>query len=295
MEYIVETQHLVKKYGTNTVINDVSIHVKPGDIYGLIGKNGAGKTTLMRLLLGLANKTSGTILLYEKNEKEAPRKKIGSLIEAPALYSGESAYENLKRLAILTSTTDQRINEILKLVKLDNLDKKKVKDFSLGMKQRLGIAMALVGEPDLLILDEPINGLDPSGIKEMRDLILSLNKQGVTFIISSHLLDELGKIATIYGIVSEGKIEELTAREIKRQCKQHIRIVVDKPEEAKQIIEKMDSKYKVNLNDNEVIVNNEIQDAAIINAKLVGAGISVFELNTVSIGLEDYFIARLGA
>lgn len=118
MEYIVETQHLVKKYGTNTVINDVSIHVKPGDIYGLIGKNGAGKTTLMRLLLGLANKTSGTILLYEKNEKEAPRKKIGSLIEAPALYSGESAYENLKRLAILTSTTDQRINEILKLVQM---------------------------------------------------------------------------------------------------------------------------------------------------------------------------------
>lgn len=294
MEFIVETQHLVKQYGQNKVINDVSIHVKPGEIYGLIGKNGAGKTTLMRLILGLANKTSGSIFLYGESAEKAERKKIGALIEEPALYKGETAFENLKRMSILTPVTDEKIKEILKLVKLDGVGKKKVRDFSLGMKQRLGIAMALVGEPDLLILDEPINGLDPAGIKEMRNLILDLHKKGVTFIISSHLLDELGKIATTYGIVNKGKIEEISAKEIKQQCKQHIRFVVDDANKAKNIIEKMDSKYKISVADNEIIIDNEIKDSAIINAKLVNSGISVFELQVVSVGLEDYFIARLG-
>ena len=295
MQYIVETEHLVKQYGLNKVIDDVSIHVKPGDIYGLIGRNGAGKTTLMRLILGLANKTSGKITLYEGKDLNASRKKIGAIIEEPALYKGETAYENLKRIAILAPTSDERIKEILHLVKLDNVGKKKVRDFSLGMKQRLGIAIALMGEPDLLILDEPINGLDPAGIKEMRNLILELHKKGVTFIISSHLLDELGKIATTYGIVNKGKIEEISARELKQQCKQHIRIVADDIEKAKAIIENMDSKYQVSVVDGELIVDNEIQDSAIINAKLVNSGVNVSELNVVTKGVEDYIIARIGA
>ena len=295
MQYIVETEHLVKQYGLNRVIDDVSIHVKPGDIYGLIGRNGAGKTTLMRLILGLANKTSGKITLYEGKDLNASRKKIGAIIEEPALYKGETAYENLKRIAILAPTSDERIKEILRLVKLDNVGKKKVRDFSLGMKQRLGIAIALMGEPDLLILDEPINGLDPAGIKEMRNLILELHKKGVTFIISSHLLDELGKIATTYGIVNKGKIEEISARELKQQCKQHIRIVADDIEKAKAIIENMDSKYQVSVVDGELIVDNEIQDSAIINAKLVNSGVNVSELNVVTKGVEDYIIARIGA
>ena len=294
MEYIVETKNLVKQYGQNKVIDDVTIHVKPGEIYGLIGRNGAGKTTLMRLSLGLANKTSGNIFLYGKEDVKASRKKIGSLIEEPALYKNETAFENLKRMSILTPTSDEKLKQILQLVKLDRVGNKKVKEFSLGMKQRLGIAMALVGEPDLLILDEPINGLDPAGIREMRNLILDLHKQGVTFIISSHLLDELGKIATTYGIVNKGKIEEISAKEIKQQCRQHIRIVVDDVEKAKSIIEKMNTKYKISVVNNEIIIDNEIQDSAIINTKLVLSGISVSELDVVSVGVEDYFIARLG-
>ena len=294
MEYIVETQNLVKQYGLHKVVDEVSIHVERGDIYGLIGKNGAGKTTLMRLILGLAEQTSGNIFLYGKGEKEAPRSKIGALVENPALYKNESAFENMKRLSILTPTSDEKIDELLTLVKLDSKDKKKVKDFSLGMKQRLGIAMALIGEPDLLILDEPINGLDPAGIKEMRDLILDLNKKGVTFIISSHLLDELGKIATTYGIINHGKLEEISSKELKQKCKKHIRIVVDNNQKAKKILQELNPKYKISIVNDEIVIDNEIQDSALINKTLINSGINVLELDVVSIGLEDYFITRLG-
>lgn len=294
MEYIVKTDNLVKIYGLHKVVDNVSIHVGRGEIYGLIGKNGAGKTTLMRLILGLAEKTSGNIYLYGKNENEAPRNKIGALVESPALYKNETAFENMKRVAILTPTSDEKLKALLSVVKLDDTGKKKVKDFSLGMKQRLGIAMALVGDPDLLILDEPINGLDPAGIKEMRDLILTLNEKGVTFIISSHLLDELGKIATTYGIINHGRIEEISAEELKQKCKKHIRIVVDDTKKAKQIIESMDKNYDVEIVHNEIIIDNEIEDSSKINAKLVTSGINVLEVDVVSMGLEDYFIARLG-
>ena len=294
MEYIVETNNLVKIYGLHKVVDNVSIHVGRGEIYGLIGKNGAGKTTLMRLILGLAEKTSGNIYLYGKNENEAPRNKIGALVESPALYKNETAFENMKRVAILTPTSDEKLKALLSVVKLDDTGKKKVKDFSLGMKQRLGIAMALVGDPDLLVLDEPINGLDPAGIKEMRDLILTLNEKGVTFIISSHLLDELGKIATTYGIINHGRIEEISAEELKQKCKKHIRIVVDDTKKAKQIIESMDKNYDVEIVHNEIIIDNEIEDSSKINAKLVTSGINVLEVDVVSMGLEDYFIARLG-
>ena len=294
MEYIVETDKLVKIYGLHKVVDNVSIHVGRGEIYGLIGKNGAGKTTLMRLILGLAEKTSGNIYLYGKNENEAPRNKIGALVESPALYKNETAFENMKRVAILTPTSDEKLKALLSVVKLDDTGKKKVKDFSLGMKQRLGIAMALVGDPDLLVLDEPINGLDPAGIKEMRDLILTLNEKGVTFIISSHLLDELGKIATTYGIINHGRIEEISAEELKQKCKKHIRIVVDDTKKAKQIIESMDKNYDVEIVHNEIIIDNEIEDSSKINAKLVTSGINVLEVDVVSMGLEDYFIARLG-
>ena len=294
MEYIVETDNLVKIYGLHKVVDNVSIHVGRGEIYGLIGKNGAGKTTLMRLILGLAGKTSGNIYLYGKDENEAPRSKIGALVESPALYKNETAFENMKRVAILTPTSDEKLKALLSVVKLDDTGKKKVKDFSLGMKQRLGIAMALIGDPDLLVLDEPINGLDPAGIKEMRDLILTLNEKGVTFIISSHLLDELGKIATTYGIINHGRIEEISAEELKQKCKKHIRIVVDDTKKAKQIIESMDKKYEVEIVHNEIIIDNEIEDSSKINAKLVTSGINVLEVDVISMGLEDYFIARLG-
>ncbi len=220
MKYVIQTKSLTKKYGTKIAVDKISLNVRKGDIYGLIGKNGAGKTTLMKLLLGLIYEDDGQINLFNSTSLEKERVKIGSLIEAPAFYKNETAFENLKRFSLLSPTSNEEIHNLLKLVGLDNTGKKKVGAFSLGMKQRLGIALALLGKPELLILDEPINGLDPSGIKEIRDIILDLNSKGVTFLISSHLLDELGKIATNYGIVSNGKlVEEITSVELNQKCR----------------------------------------------------------------------------
>lgn len=196
MENILETRSLTKKYGDRIAVNGMSLHVRRGDIYGLIGKNGAGKTSLMKLLLGLTTPDSGEMVLLGERNADRARRKIGSLIEAPALYKNETAFENMKRFAILSPTSDADIRNLLNLVGLGNTGAKKAGAFSLGMRQRLGIAIALLGNPEVLILDEPINGLDPAGIKEIRDLIIELNRRGVTFLISSHLLDELGKIAT---------------------------------------------------------------------------------------------------
>ena len=175
MALVIETKKLTKKFPNKIAVNQVDIHVEQGDIYGLIGKNGAGKTTSMRMILGTLFPTSGEILLFGNSNLSLERRKIGSLIEAPGLYKNCSAYENMKRFSILYGGTDQDIKEILEFVGLGNVGKKKAGHFSLGMKQRLGIALALLGNPELLILDEPINGLDPAGIKEIRDLIIKLN------------------------------------------------------------------------------------------------------------------------
>lgn len=213
---IIETKGLTKKYKDKAAVNDVSILIEKGDIYGLIGKNGAGKTTLMRLILGLTQGDEGLVKLFESDDLSTSRYKIGSLIEEPGLYYGKTALENMRTFSLLyDDVTDEEIKDILKLVELDNTGNKKVKGFSLGMKQRLGIAIALMGHPKVLILDEPINGLDPLGIKQIRDMILKLNKSGVTIMISSHFLGELGKVVTKYGIMVEGKIvEEALATEL---------------------------------------------------------------------------------
>lgn len=229
MALVIETKKLTKKFPNKIAVNQVDIHVEQGDIYGLIGKNGAGKTTTMRMILGTLFPTDGEILLFGNSNLAAERKRIGSLIEAPGLYRNCSAYENMKRFSILYGGTDQEIKEILDFVGLGNVGKKKAGHFSLGMKQRLGIALALLGNPELLVLDEPINGLDPAGIKEIRDLITKLNKEkGVTFLISSHLLDELGKIATRYGIINNGElVDEISAEELQERCKTCLIIEVD--------------------------------------------------------------------
>ena len=220
MEYIVETQNIVKQYKTKLAVDNVSIHVKRGDIYGLIGKNGAGKTSLMKLILGLTRPTNGNILLFGNSNLNVGRKKIGSLIEAPGLYKNCTAYENMLRFSILYGADKKEITPLLQKVGLENTGNKKAGEFSLGMRQRLGIAIALLAHPEVLVLDEPINGLDPAGIKEIRDMIISLNNEGVTFIISSHLLDELAKVVTTYGIIADGKLaEEISAEELKRRCR----------------------------------------------------------------------------
>lgn len=295
MEYIIETKDLVKKYGPKAAVDKMSVHVKKGDIYGLIGKNGAGKTTLMKLILGLTNANSGEIKLFGSTALNRSRKRIGSLIEAPAIYKNETAYENMKRFAILTGAKDDEIKSLLELVGLGKTGKKKAGHFSLGMRQRLGLAMALLGNPEVLVLDEPINGLDPAGIKEIRDIILELNKKGVTFIISSHLLDELGKIATNYGIVNNGiLVEEITATDLREKCKTSLEIITNDNEAAKDLLLSKDPAIELVVEDEAVVVTSHVEDTSAINETLVKGGIKVYQLKTRNVGFEDFFIERLG-
>jgi len=295
MEYVIETSGLVKRYGAKYAVDKVSIHVAKGDIYGLIGKNGAGKTTLMKLLLGLTFANRGDIKLFGSDLLNKERSKIGALIEAPGLYTGDTAYGNLKRFGILTDSTEEEILDILKLVGLDNTGKKKVKAFSLGMKQRLGIGIALLGSPELLILDEPVNGLDPQGIKEVRDTLLELNKNGVTILISSHLLDELGKIATKFGIMCDGKlVEEISAEEIEGMGKISLEIKTDSPEAAAELIKTAYPDASVKREGDCVFVKSDSVSPAEVNAMLARADIMVSELKQETVALEDFFIKRMG-
>ena len=295
MEYIIETRALTKRYGNKSAVDDMSIHIKRGDIYGLIGKNGAGKTTLMKLLLGLTFADRGEIRLFGGSDLDGARRKIGSLIEAPALYRNENAFENMKRFSILAPTPDEEIHKLLAFVGLENTGRKRVREFSLGMRQRLGIAVALLGNPEILVLDEPINGLDPSGIKDIRDMILELNKKGVTFVISSHLLDELGKVATNYGIVSNGVlIEEITAGEIDRKCKTSVKAVTNNGEEAARALRQWRNDLRLENDEKSVFISSEIEDTSEIASVLVNAGMRVYELRNESVGLEDFFIERMG-
>ena len=296
MNYIIETNELYKHYGDKIAVNKMSVHIKKGDIYGLIGKNGAGKTSLMKLLLGLTVRNSGQIRLFDNDNLNEGRQKIGSLIEAPALYKNETALENMKRFSILSGLNrNQEIDHILKLVGLGNTGKKKCGSFSLGMRQRLGIAIALLGNPEILILDEPINGLDPAGIKEIRDIIVQLNKQGVTFLISSHLLDELGKIATNYGIVNNGElVEEITAQELQRKCRSSLIIATDDAKKAEMILKKADPSIQIESVDQWVMISSTVTDSSELNRILVHSGVRVYEMKNESIGFEDFFIERIG-
>ena len=295
MEYVIETRSLTKRFPNKTAVNKADMHVEKGAIYGLIGKNGAGKTTAMKMLLGIIAPTEGEITLFGSKDLAAERRRIGSLIEAPGIYKNCTAYENMKRFSYLAGGTDEEINELLNFVGLGTVGSKKAGAFSLGMKQRLGIAIALLGDPELLILDEPINGLDPAGIKEIRDLILKLNKEkGVTFMISSHLLDELGKIATAYGIINDGKlVEEISAEELTSRCHDGLKIVVDDLEKAAALLTKKGfSDLKVKRTS--LLLRDGIERAAEINTLLVSNGLSVSELSVHSNGFEEYFIKRLG-
>lgn len=294
MDYIVETNALTKKYGSRAVVNGISIHVKRGDIYGLIGKNGAGKTSLMKLLLGLTLPDSGSISFFGGLNLNDARAKTGSLIEAPALYKNETAYENLKRLSLLSGSCEEEISRLLELTGLSDTGKKKVKAFSLGMRQRLGIALALSGHPQLLILDEPVNGLDPAGIKEIRDLILELNRQGVTFIIASHLLDELGKVATHYGIIANGiLVEELPAASLAERCRTTVNITVQDAPKAASLLTSLHRDMKLEYADNVLRILSSVQDTSVIVEELVQNGVRVYELKREGKGLEDFFIERL--
>lgn len=293
METMVQTYGLTKQYGRKIVLNNVSIRIQKGDIYGLIGKNGAGKTTLMKLLLGLTSPKAGQMQLFGGENVSTARRKIGALLEAPALYNNETGFENMKRFAILTNSTDDEIRYLLDLVGLGNTGKKKAGQFSLGMRQRLAIAIALLGNPELLILDEPINGLDPAGIKEIRDVILELNQKGVTFLISSHLLDELGKIATRYGILSNGcLVEEISKEELEDRCRSFLVIRTDNGEAAAKLLQEYRSDLAFNRVQDELHILTYAESWE-LNQTLVQGGVKVHEMYVKSLDLENFFIERM--
>lgn len=300
-EYILKTNGLTKKYHNDFALKDVNITIKKGEIYGLIGQNGAGKSTLLRLITGLAFPTSGTITIFDYNSTEKIRdaqKRIGAIIEHPALFLNMTAYENLEVHRLQKGIPGKAcINNSLELVGLENTGKKKVKNFSLGMKQRLGLAIALLSDPELLILDEPTNGLDPMGIVEMRELIHKLNREkGLTVLISSHILTELYKTATCFGIIHKGQLlEELTTKELDEKCRQHLRIKVDQPQLAVTVIEE-----KLQTNDFEVMPDGTIKlysyldDVRTVSRTLTNNGLILEHLSQNGDSLESYFTKRIG-
>lgn len=300
-EVILKTHNISKKYGNQFAVNNVNMTIKKGDIYGFIGQNGAGKTTLIRLITGLAHKTSGELELFNlssEGDLNKARTMVGSLIETPAFYGNMTARENLEVSRLVRNIAGKEcIDEVLELVGLKDTGKKKVKNFSLGMRQRLGIANALLGNPRLLILDEPINGLDPMGIVEIRELLKKINKdKEVTILISSHILGELSELATSYGIIRDGKlIEEISAKELKEKCRQYISLKVDYADRAVTILEN-----ELNISNYEVIENNNIKiysnldDIGNINSTLSKKGIIVEGITLKGENLEEYFMNIVG-
>lgn len=298
-EYLLETKNITKQYGSFKAVDDVSVHIEKGAIYGFIGRNGAGKTTFLKMISGLASKNSGSIELFGKkiNSLSDIHGRIGCLIEEPGLYQNMSAYENIKIKCMLFGLDKSSyIEDLLKTVGLDKTGHKKVKKFSLGMKQRLGIALALIGEPDLLVLDEPINGLDPQGIAEIRDTILKLrDERNMTVLISSHILEELSKIATDYGIIHHGSlIKELTKEELLSKCNERIEIVLDNPLEALPVLDKMGfNNYKV-VDSTHIQVYERLSESYMINRELVMSNINVKEIFVITEELEEYFLNLTG-
>lgn len=299
MDYVVSTKGLTKVYGKHTAVDNVSLHIKRGEIYGFIGRNGAGKTTFMKMVTGLSTPTSGEIGLFgstgEAVKKQTER--VGNLIEEPGLYPQLTGYQNLKCKCLALGIHKQGyIEELLAKVGLETAGKKKVKKYSLGMRQRLGIAMALVGGPDLLILDEPINGLDPQGIAEVRDILLKLrDEQNMTIMISSHILEELYKIADTFGIINKGKlIQELSKEELTAKCSDFIELKCDDTSKACPVIENMGIKnYKVIGNDT-IHIYEQLDNLGTLNKALANADVMVSLLNIVQEKLENYFLELVG-
>lgn len=294
-EKILETRHLSKKYKNFIALEEVNIQINRGDIYGLIGRNGAGKTTLMKMITTLTNKTSGEFELFghKDNNLTETKRRIGCLIENPAFFPNLSAYSNLKYYAIQKGITDEKqINEALKLVEFEESKNKKFKNFSLGMKQRLGIAFAILDNPDFIILDEPINGLDPIGISDLRETFKKLNEEkNITILISSHILSELYMLATRFCILEKGKVKkELTKEELDNECSRCIVIKTDDVEKVAVVLEKQlkTKNYKV-INKEEVRLYDYLEQSQKVNKIFVQNDINIKQIQETGISLEDYF------
>lgn len=299
---VLQTRNITKRYGNTAAVDNVSMAIRKGDIYGLIGRNGAGKTTLMRMITSLTFPNSGELELFgqttERSLSEA-RRRMGSVVETPALYPSLTAAQNLEYYRILRGIPDKGIvQKTLENVNLADTGNKKFRNFSLGMKQRLGLALALLGSPDFIILDEPVNGLDPMGIVEMREMIKRLNtEQSITFMISSHILSELSLIATHYGIINDGRlIKELTDEELREECQRCLSIKVDDTAKAAAILETAlkTTKYKV-VGSDELRLYDCFDNPAEVTFQLSAGGVRVSSLSEVGDNLEDYFVSLVGA
>ncbi len=302
MDYVLKTNALNKSYGHFRhfkALNGLTMNVPKGSIYGFVGKNGAGKTTLIRLICGLSQPSSGNYTLYgrENTEQEIvkSRKRMGAVVETPSFYLDMTAEENLKQqYCILGLPSFDGINDILKLVGLDNTGKKKAKNFSLGMRQRLGIAIALAGSPDFLVLDEPVNGLDPLGIIEMRELILKLNReQQITVLISSHILDELSKLATHYGFIDNGQIiKEMSTAELEAACRKCVRMEVSDTKALAHVLDEMNIEYKI-LSDTQADVFAKIKISQLTSA-LEKVNCELISIQERDESLESYYVSLVG-
>ena len=298
-KYLLSTQGLTKQYGRQKAVDHIDIHIKKGAIYGFIGRNGAGKTTTLKMISGLARPTDGEIIMfgYRGGGLKNIRSRVSCLIEAPGVYGNLSAYDNLKIKCKLFGIQEKSyIPEILEMVGLNHVGKKKVKHYSLGMKQRLGIGLTLVGDPDLLLLDEPINGLDPQGIVEVRDTILRLNEErNMTILVSSHILEELSKIATHYGIIHNGSLlQEMTKEELMKRCSERIEICLDEPKRAVPVLDEMGfTNYQI-VDKEGIHIFERLEESAGLNMELAKAGILVREIRITSEELEDYFLNLTG-
>lgn len=295
-EYILRTKNLTKKYKHNYALENVNLNIKQGEIYGFIGQNGAGKSTLLRLITGLAFPTEGTIEWFGNDDPKGltnAQKRMGALIESPALFPNMSAFENLEIQRIQRGIPGREsIDNILQLIGLMDTKNKKVKNFSMGMKQRLGIGIALLSDPEFLILDEPINGLDPTGIVELRELIKNINhEKGITVLISSHILSELHLLATSFGIIHKGKLmEELTAKELDEKCRQYLQIKVDRPAIASTVLEQelATSDFEI-MQDGTIKLYDYLDDIRTVSLALTQKGLIMEHLSQNGDSLESYF------
>ncbi len=299
MKEILTTNALCKQYGQSQALRKVSMHIPKGAIYGFVGRNGAGKTTLIRLLCGLQLPTSGDFTLYGKKSTEKDfariRRRIGAVVESPSIYLDMSAVENLKQqYRILGLPSDEGLHELLQLVGLGDVGNKKSRDFSLGMRQRLGIAIALAGNPDFLILDEPVNGLDPQGIIDMRELILKLNREHqITVLISSHILDELSKLATHYGFIDKGcMVKEMSADELHAACRKCVRTEVSDTKPLTRILDAWGVDYSI-LSLTQADIYGEVNVSRLALA-LHRENCEILTMNKRDENLESYFVSLVG-
>ena len=297
---LITTSGLCKIYGGKMVIDHVDMHIPESSIYGFVGENGSGKTTIMRLLTGLAEPSAGSFTLFGVNNKDRKiyevRNQVSAIVEATSLIPSMTARDNMvyQELYLGIKQSEAERMELLKKVHLEDVGEKKVKNFSLGMKQRLGIALALMNHPKLMLLDEPMNGLDPEGIAELRELLIELNqKEGITVLISSHILSELEKIASCYAFISHGKIiEEITAEELQDKCRKSVNIKVSDINKAEAVITKLNIKdYKAfPSGDIKIFENVAINDLVV---SLTNEGVTVLGINSQEESVEDYYLSLI--